>query len=188
MLETDPKPLNADLGDRIETTDVFYDDQGNPAYYIVYLNPSGFIIVSADDLVESVVGFVVDTAFYDPSPVNPLGALVHPDLSHRTAAAKKLQQEFDAKIKKKDLTEQEAALQDAAVKTKDKWHKLAAYADSGTVMGVPGISDVRVAPLMLTKWGQDYVCGDYCYNYYMPNHWYCGCVATAMACFPATMK
>ena len=43
------------------------------------------------------------------------------------------------------------------------------------------MSDVRVAPLLQSKWGQGDAAGGYCYNYYTPNHYAAGCVATAMA-------
>ena len=48
-------------------------------------------------------------------------------------------------------------------------------------------ADVRVMPLTKTKWGQktyDNTAASEdknCYNYYTPNHYVCGCVATAMA-------
>jgi hypothetical protein len=48
-------------------------------------------------------------------------------------------------------------------------------------LGQQSISDVRVAPLVKTRWSQSNVCSDYCYNTYTPNHSLCGCVATAMA-------
>lgn len=38
-----------------------------------------------------------------------------------------------------------------------------------------------MAPLIQTKWGQLNASGGYCYNYYTPNHYYAGCVATALA-------
>ena len=46
------------------------------------------------------------------------------------------------------------------------------------------ISDVRVAPLLTTTWGQTGAggtSGPACYNYYTPNRYQCGCVATAIA-------
>ena len=67
---------------RVET---FTDNYGEPVYYIVYLEPSGFVIVSADDLVEPIIGFA-DDGTYEPSPENPLGALVTNDLNGRMAA------------------------------------------------------------------------------------------------------
>ena len=171
-LKTDPKPLKTVLGGQIEATDVFSDEDGNPVYYIVYLNPSGFVIVSADDLIEPVVGFVSGEALYDPSPENPLGALVSRDLPGRVDAAKKLQKELDAG----------KVMDGESAKAQDKWNKLKKD-DLIAPMGIGSVSDVRVAPLVQTKWGQDYVCNGTltCYNYYTPNNWYCGCTATAMA-------
>lgn len=48
------------------------------------------------------------------------------------------------------------------------------------------VSDVRVGPLLATKWSQlkDSIYTNYgepCYNYYTPNNYPCGCVATAGA-------
>ena len=51
----------------------------------------------------------------------------------------------------------------------------------GSVSSESGIDDVRVSPLVQSKWDQRYVGGKATYNYYTTNHWYCGCVATAMA-------
>ena len=51
----------------------------------------------------------------------------------------------------------------------------------GSVANESGIDDVRVSPLVQSKWDQRYVGGKATYNYYTTNHWYCGCVATAMA-------
>lgn len=74
-----------------------------------------------------------------------------------------------------------------------KWSKLiaegkarAAAAANGVGFpakaGIPSVGDVRVAPLLQTKW---YQLGDgagaSCYNYYVPNASPCGCVATAMS-------
>lgn len=52
--------------------------------------------------------------------------------------------------------------------------------------GLETISDVRVAPFLQSRWGQkldtgyDNV-GNYCFNYYTPDHDPCGCSAAAMA-------
>jgi hypothetical protein len=43
------------------------------------------------------------------------------------------------------------------------------------------ISDVRIAPLVASRWSQGTAQGQPCYNYYTPNNYVCGCVATAMA-------
>ena len=60
----------------------------------------------------------------------------------------------------------------------------AAPLSSQAVSALGSISDVRVGPLLTTTWGQTGAGGTggpSCYNYYTPNHYACGCVATAIA-------
>jgi hypothetical protein len=87
-LIVDPMPLGENLGGTVQQVDTFNDNSGNPIYYIVYLDPSAFVIVAADDLVEPIVGFA-RAGQYDPSEDNPLGALVSNDLSARVAYAQR---------------------------------------------------------------------------------------------------
>lgn len=47
--------------------------------------------------------------------------------------------------------------------------------------GADAVDDVRVAPLVKSKWNQTTVGGKKVYNYYVPNGYTCGCVATALA-------
>ena len=145
----------------------------NPVYYIVYLNPTGFVIVAADDLVEPVVGFVSGDGFYDPSPHNVLGALVSQDLPGRVDVCPKTSEGIGFR--------QSQCNADEAVKVKDKWNKLKAEADEPRLPMLGSVSDVRVAPLTQSKWDQGDVDGSPCYNYYTPNGYVCGCVATAFA-------
>lgn len=42
------------------------------------------------------------------------------------------------------------------------------------------VSDLRVAPLLQSAWNQTTEQGNNCYNYYTPNNYYDGCVATAL--------
>lgn len=55
----------------------------------------------------------------------------------------------------------------------------------GAAQGITSIGDVRVDPLVTSKWSQstagNYQGGNICYNYYTPGNSVCGCVATAMA-------
>ncbi len=196
-LKADARPLGAALGQQVAKVETFTNDGGEPIYYIVYLEPSGFVIVPADDLVEPIIGFV-EKGTYDPSPENPLGALVTNDLKGRIEAVRDLQRL------------QASAVMESAVKSQDKWGRLEGLvgqllSDSN---GLLDINDVRVAPLVQTKWGQKFsLVGNACYNYYTPlsdpcdpcdysdpcqytgvprtygdpNNYPSGCVATAMA-------
>ena len=74
-LQTDNRPLNVQIGQQITNVEVFAGENGEPIYYIVYMEPNGFVIVSADDFIEPIIGFV-EKGTFDPSLGNPLGALV----------------------------------------------------------------------------------------------------------------
>jgi hypothetical protein len=184
--------MGSRLGNQVESIETFADAEGQPVYYIVYLRPSGFVIVSAEDGVEPVIGFVSEGTF-DPSPQNPLGALVSRDLPGRVKAARTVQEKMRSGRTATAFTEREAAVRDSAQKAVGKWRKLLAYDDNTPVEAtwLTGVSDVRVAPLVETKWGQKNCCSSpalACFNYYTPpytagstSNYYCGCVATAMA-------
>ena len=172
-LKAGPQPLGAALGQEVIRVETFTNELDEPIYYIVYLEPSGFVIVSADDLVEPVIGFS-DEGTYNPSPENPLGALVTNDLSGRIAAVRE-------SIRLLAVTEEDTAV----TNTQKKWNYFMGLA--GVSKGEFGlmveysISDVRVALLIESRWGQWQVCDSNCYNYYTPNNYPCGCAATAMA-------
>ena len=54
--------------------------------------------------------------------------------------------------------------------------------DEGRLTGsLASVSDLRVATLVESRWSQSTAAGYNCYNYYTPNNYVCGCVATAMA-------
>ncbi len=208
-LKTDARPLGAALGRQVTNVETYINENDEPIYYIVYLQPSGFVIVSADDLVQPIIGFV-EKGTYDPSPDNPLGALVNRDLKGRIAAVRDIQ-----KL-------QATAAMETALNFQSRWEQLTVLAKQSKgsmeskgppVIGLPSVSDPRVDPLLLSKWGQTTCCapqGDpcalACYNYYTPpsdpcdpcdfaiisspgspspygnpNNYPCGCLATAMA-------
>ncbi len=167
-LRSAPQPLGTSLSRRVLEVETFAADNSSAAYYIVNLQPSGFVVVSADDLVEPIIGFA-DNGTYDPSFENPLGALVTSDLNGRVEAVRNT-----------------FALQtEEAGGPRGKWRELISLAEepeSGFgLMALTCLSDIRVAPLIQSKWGQIEACGDYCYNYYTPRHYPSGCVATVMA-------
>jgi len=191
-LKADARPLGTALGREVTAVETFTDDYGQPVYYIVYLQkwsfaeaqPAGFVIVSADDLVEPIIGFA-DDGIFDPSLDNPLGALVTNDLNGRIASVRStfspLMMDANAR----------------GTETQSKWRRFTSLAEAPAggfwLMGKVSISDVRVAPLVETQWGQSwyYDCDGQrraCYNYYTPpfgpgdaNNYPTGCVATAMA-------
>ncbi len=170
-------PLNANIGSTINRVETFTDEQDQAAYYIVYLDPTGFLVVPADDDVEPIVAFV-DGDTYDPSPDNPLGALVDQDLPARIAAARVVGPPAAA-------LQAPGQPQVATSSSRAQWDRLAPEQSLAEALpppaGLSSLPDVRVAPLVVSTWDQGSVCSGYCYNYYTPNHWVDGCTATAFA-------
>ncbi len=148
------------------------DEKAHPLFYAVSLNPSGFIILPADDRIEPVLAFSSDD-ISDLSPESPLYILICRDLKGRMS---RIREHFD-------LTSNDPAPESTDVKSKWAYLENSGAVHSGQLssLNVEIISDIYVPPLIATRWDQSSVCGDYCYNYYIPNHYYAGCVATVMA-------
>jgi hypothetical protein len=146
----------------ITRVDSFTGGKGEVIYHIIYLHPSGFVIVPADDLIEPIVGFA-GAGHYDPSVDNPLGALVTQDLNARTAVVRQV----DKQGRLRELK---------SLENENKWRSLEyAGEQSGdsVEMWAAAISDIRVAPLVQSRWDQTTVCGNNCYNIYTPNNYPC---------------
>ena len=88
-LKRDQRPLGEALGQSVKEVQTFKNDKGEPLYYVVYLDPSGFVIVPAEDFVEPIIAFASQGRF-DPSLNNPLGALVSGDVPARVTYARAL--------------------------------------------------------------------------------------------------
>ncbi len=190
-LKLEPNPLGVCLGHHVTKVETFSDKKGRPVYYVVCLQPKGFVVVPADDLVEPIIGFAADGT-YNASAKSPLAALVSRDVPRRVTAARTLEAAASTATEKKELALQQRFFQDTCLKAQTKWNTLQAFDDGVAALGVPGVSDLRVGPLVVSTWGQttvgSYIDGISCYNFYTPpygpgncNNYPCGCVATAMA-------
>jgi len=167
-LKVNARPLGTELGGSVVSVETFTDDDGEPEYYIVYLESGGFVVVSADDLVEPIIAFA-DEGVYEPSAENPLGALVTRDINGRIAGARNT---IGLKMGN-------------PAGPQFKWRHLIDFAENSengiSLMGANSISNVRVEPFVKSKWGQTTTCGEVSFNYYTPDNYPCGCTATAMA-------
>ncbi len=178
-LAANSTPLDTVLGETVRDVVSFADEDNTPLYYIVYLNPEGFVIVAGDDQVEPIIGFAPH-GFYDPSPDTPLGALVSQDLPQRIARVREIQSN------PKSAVAATPAFHQSITKAHDKWLFLSGevpllYSPIAYDLYLPP-SDLRVAQLLETEWNQaQELGGENCYNLYTPNTSVCGCVATAMA-------
>ena len=166
------QPLGVTLGHQVVRVETFTDDCGEPLCHIVYLHPSGFVIVSGDDRVEPIIGFAAE-GFYTPALDDPLGALVTRDLSVRIAAVRSTSPPSSV------------ALQSTASHAREKWLWLCSAAERPqqqlSTAGEPDIDEVWVAPFVMSTWDQKKACDANCYNLNTPHQYPCGCAATAMA-------
>jgi len=189
-LKTNARPLGTALGRQIIKIETFIDDNDQPVYYVVYLQPNGFVIVSADDLVEPIIAFADDGTF-EPSLESPLGALVNNDLNGRITAVRNTSpvsgdwSVVSGEQSKSNFSINQLTAHQLTNYPRSKWRHLISLAEASEsgfgLMGLITLSDVRVEPFVKSKWGQRYICGKNGYNYYTPNNYHCGCTATAMA-------
>ena len=187
-LRTEQAPLQTPMQGEVLRVDS-YPSAKAPVYHVVSLKPEGFVVVAADDRIEPIIAFVPRGQFA-ASAASPLFALVSRDLPGRTSAvaSPRAQSAHPAAVA------QRAQMQRA----QGKWTRLqrvaAAPVAQGRVsaLGLGSLSDVRVAPLIQTRWSQTYVVNgvstNACYNYYTPvgpdgtvTNDPCGCVATSLA-------
>jgi hypothetical protein len=176
-LHQDRRPLGSALSSKIKSTQTVRNANGEALYHVVHLDPSGFVVLPADDGVDPVVAFSA-TGSFDATSKGTLEALVRGDLTRRMARARA-----------------GAPPMASAAKSRKKWRALLAGSpnpppDSEENGNIVVVSQIWVAPFVQTLWNQsiDVSLNYACYNYYTPpgpagdaNNDVCGCVATCMA-------
>lgn len=150
------------------------DSLGRPLFHEVSLDSGGFVLMAAEDDLEPVIAFS-EHGFLEVDPENPLYALVQADLMGRMAALRR--------AGKRDVPDGFSVRAAYVSPERMKWQALlGGNAPADTAMAsIPSVTDVRVPPLVASKWNQSRVAGLNVYNYFTPNNYVCGCVATAMA-------
>lgn len=173
-----------------------YNVDGSVGFYAVSLEGGGTVFLAADDEIGPILAFTAESS-PDVSVGSPLRALLEKDVRVRRVAAVAVEKEmaarpgaaaavapakFKSAVKAKAMWSMLTASL-AADPRLDKASPMDAAVGSAAPVETDAISDMRVEPLVKSKWDQDDVGGKgkYCFNYFTPNHLYCGCVATAAA-------
>ena len=167
-LSKSPAPLEARMGDRVRQTRTFNrGNQDTPLFHVVALEGGGFVVTSADTGVSPIIA-ISESADLIESDENPLWVLLNRDLPQR----------MDALAIARPLMAADAPAPEHL------WDELLAEMPKRHT-GPLSIGDVRVAPLVQSQWSQSTVWtitgSKNVYNYYTPNNYVCGCVATAGA-------
>ncbi len=174
-----PNPLGSKMVSALGNVEIHRNDLGEALYYIVHTKPRGFIIVSVDDLIEPIIGFFPNAEKFSPSSVNPLGAMLQRDMAGRMDMVSNNSKSLLSGKKER------STLPKKQKRSREKWESLLAEPLPGdlktTALTDSAIDDIRVSPFVESRWSQSTEGGEYCYNYYTPNHYVSGCTATAMA-------
>lgn len=169
---TKQRPLATTLSRNSDSVQSIRDEQGKALCHVIALQDGGFVVTGADDAVVPIISFAAKGAF--PSDwKHPLRAILQRDLPRRLARAEQ-RRANPATRQGVDKTNYAA-----------QWQMLLAPYQS-TRGGIDLPDDPRVAPLLQSTWGQDFIySGGWekinVYNYYTPNNYATGCVATAGA-------
>jgi hypothetical protein len=170
-------------GRAVAAVDEIEDPATGARLLVAKFDGGGYVVLSADDLVDPVLAFSETGDGIVLDNRNPFWVLLRGDIAAREAAAG-IVRGGTARAKRSSVD----ATSEATAAARAKWAAL--LADDGAAVaaaqGVSAISDVRVEPFVRSKWSQstsDNYSGstNYCYNYYTPNHYVCGCTATAIA-------
>ena len=169
----DDAALGCNLGVEVDSVRTC-SPQADASFHVVKLKDGGFVVMSSDTTREPVVAFSSGGDLVE-SDANPLWVLLKNDLALRVG-------DGAASSGKPGLLKATAGGSSGSV-NEAKWNRL--LGKSGGLLrasqGISSVSDIRVAPLVKSKWNQGNVGGSPCYNYYTPNNYVCGCVATAGA-------
>lgn len=184
-LRSDARPFGVEMGRDVAIVEAFTNETGDILYYIVSLDSSGFVIVPSDDRVEPIMGFA-QSGTYDPSPDNPLAALVANDVNRRLLAAVVSEQVALTENRANGVVT--ATIDEQETESQLKWRRLS---ELGVALPAEMLlasvttdqmDDLRVAPLLKTRWDQT-TCwaektdskgthmadsGAACYNFYTP--------------------
>ena len=178
--------LREALGDEIdaepESVTTYPGADGRGEFHVVHLKGGGYVITSGDTEITPILGYS-KTGTFDADENSPMWALLTVDVAAR-AAAVEANASSGAGLRLGGTprpTDEDAS---------SAWSRLMAAGKSGgkrlqAKQSSPP-DDLRVASFVRSKWSQSTATSgngyshNY-YNYYVPNNYPCGCVATAFA-------
>lgn len=157
--------------------------EGKALYHVVEMDEGGFVVTSGDTELPPVIAFSAAGALDLSDTGNPLVAMLERDLAARNEQLAKPKMTL---MGTQAPTNGSSSSDDGSFE--NEWASLltesATNAPGGATLmqtSSSSISDVRVAPMVQSKWGQSRWNGYNTFNYYTPNNYVCGCVATAFA-------
>ena len=171
----------------VSAVDAVEDPATGARLLVAKFEGGGYVVLSADDRIDPVLAFSETGDGIDPDDSNPFWALLRGDIAAREAAAG-VERGGAARRGRASVRSLSPQADPEPTAAQRKWADLLFGADSRpAVRGADAPpSDIRVDSFLESRWNQGTATHyegstDYCYNYYTPNHYYAGCVATALS-------
>ena len=182
-LRKTPTPLGARMNSTVVSSTSYADANNITLFHVVSLAGGGFVVTSADDGIWPVIAFSEDGEFV-ASDDNPLWSLLHRDLDARAATLAQKRAAQTAPAAAPQSSQSTAATTATAASPETQWAGLLATPPqqqgfAPAAASLSSVNDTRVAPLVQSQWSQGTPGTQGIYNYYAPNYYYSGCVATA---------
>ena len=172
-------------GRTVSAVDEVEDPATGAQLRVVKFEGGGYVVLSADDLVDPVIAFSETGDGIEIDDRNPFWALLRGDIAAREAAAG-VERGKEAETKGGGTATRVAKSAEPTA-AQSKWAALLAEGGpslrKGSAVAVP--SDLRVDSFVASRWGQhthdNTLSGLPCYNYSTPNNDVTGCGATAFS-------
>ena len=193
-----PKRMDSEFrSSDAETPKTVRNKTGRAVYHAVNLKGGGFVVTSGDTRLPPIIAFSA-TGRCSGDETGPFHALLLKDLAGAVSALERSDRRVAAASASAESGTNRTNPYAAAM---EEWGELLPVKSAATAAGdrsvsaggsrKTSVSDVRVDKLLKTEWGQvgDYVWNSSTwnydhynvFNYYTPNNYPCGCVATAGA-------
>ena len=174
------------MGREIETVRALAGRDG-AAYHVAAVKGGGFVVLGSDTEDAPVIA-VSESGGGEPDERNPLWALLRRDMAARMRAKTAMRRVGRSVGERKAASGSSSDMRWAKLLQQDGLDDSVSNSALRSSAGASAIGDIRVDALVQSAWSQqDYrnygytTEDDICYNYYTPNHWPCGCAATAGA-------
>jgi hypothetical protein len=105
-LKKNPAPMETQIGNSVKEIRHYHgEESGEPGYYVVFLNPKGWVILPAEDTFEPILAFGGEKLTPERYENSPLYYMLHVDISQQDISTKMVK--LNLKSNSKESTELE---------------------------------------------------------------------------------
>ncbi len=141
----------------VKSIEAIKNKSGEILFFVAELVPKGFILFAPDNRLKPIIGYSSENNFnFENFSTDIFLTTIVTDLNENLDRMKL----------------------ESIAKTNNEWES---YSSLAKVPNSTKNTNAIIGPFLNSDWGQGYVRGNPVYNYYNPNRWPAGCVATSTA-------